>query len=1082
MSSIALGSINKGLVSSRAISAVISSVIEKPSNHLISGSRLENLRVQTAAYGKVIPIIFGHSKLAGNIIWALPIKEQEHRHVYGSGKALFGKRSTTTHLNYSYSVSIAIGLCEGVIDSIINVWADAKNITHEIRNFRIYKGTEDQLPDPLIEAHQGIGKTPAYRGLAYMVIENFSLEDYGNQIPNFTFEIKRRGGIEGNIKDRVEDNVSSICIIPGSGEFVYDTDIAYKVNINDQGVQTGKAMPINMNNGFNKADCLVSLDQLQETCSNIKWVAPVVGWFATSLNLVETIIAPGIEFEKGATTSPNVWEVGEFKRSTAHKISLKDHLPIYGGTISDSAILRYLNEVKKRNIKTMFYPMIFVDLPDKPWRGHITGSANDVYDFFHKKNGYNDFIVHYATLVKGTVDAFVIGSEMIGITSIRDKDGGYPAIGCLVDLAKRVKDILGPEVIVTYAADWSEYHHTDGGFYNLDELWMSENIDVIGIDAYFPLTEGKNDNLSEKDIINAWEKGECYDFYYDHNGKKQKLSPAYAIKNIKYWWENFHYNPDGVRTTWIPKSKKIWFTEFGFPSLDNASNQPNVFFDPESYDGGLPKGSDGISDFYTQRISVSATLKKWANSEMVTNMFLWCWDARPYPSWPMFTNIWGDSHKWEKGHWVNGKFGVTLLRDVILELCLRVGLKTQSVDVSRLVDVFEGVAFNERFIVADIIDLLAKLYCFEVVQLENKLVFMPNSSNHVKKIDSRDLVYAHSKKLLEISYSDPQTLPAGLELMYVDKRNHYRQNIARSERRDAHNHRILTIYSNIVLSKEVSEKMSDKILTRFWQERLRYQIILPFKYISLNPGDIIDFGVSGFLYRMKITKISLVSNRCLEIEGKSFVLEDKNYYILSHFTPIVNKISTNLISHILNLPLAKNNNPHIYLAVAVSAGEFRPIVLHFVENHLYEQVAIIHQEATIGTVINELSEESDSVKVVLIAGSLKSTNEAGLFLGSNTAVIGNEIIQFLDAEFLGNSTYVISGFVRGKMFTENFINSHKERERFVLLDDAVIPIEIPEHMMNRKISYKLVPNGVSPEDIKVENFFAFKDDYVQAKS
>ncbi|MCC8483962.1 MAG: glycoside hydrolase TIM-barrel-like domain-containing protein [Rickettsia endosymbiont of Labidopullus appendiculatus] len=28
--------------------------------------------------------------------------------------------------------------------------------------------------------------------------------------------------------------------------------------------------------------------------------------------------------------------------------------------------------------------------------------------------------------------------------------------------------------------------------------------------------------------------------------------------------------------------KPIWFTEFGFPSVDGCSNQPNVFYDPSS--------------------------------------------------------------------------------------------------------------------------------------------------------------------------------------------------------------------------------------------------------------------------------------------------------------------------------------------------------------------------------------------------------------------------------------------------------------------------------------------------------------------
>ena len=53
----------------------------------------------------------------------------------------------------------------------------------------VYYGTEDQLPDPVIEAVEGVGYTPAYRGLSYIVFENFNLTNYGNRIPNIEVEL-----------------------------------------------------------------------------------------------------------------------------------------------------------------------------------------------------------------------------------------------------------------------------------------------------------------------------------------------------------------------------------------------------------------------------------------------------------------------------------------------------------------------------------------------------------------------------------------------------------------------------------------------------------------------------------------------------------------------------------------------------------------------------------------------------------------------------------------------------------------------------------------------------------------------------
>lgn len=84
---------------------------------------------------------------------------------------------------------------------------------------------------------------------------------------------------------------------------------------------------------------------------------------------------------------------------------------------------------------------------------------------------------------------------------------------------------------MTYAADWSEYHHTAGGWYNLDPLWASPDIDVIGIDAYFPLTDSKEtSHITKQDMVKGWNEGEGYSWVYKGSYRKKRVAiePAYA--------------------------------------------------------------------------------------------------------------------------------------------------------------------------------------------------------------------------------------------------------------------------------------------------------------------------------------------------------------------------------------------------------------------------------------------------------------------------------------------------------------------------------------------------------------------------
>ena len=97
----------------------------------------------------------------------------------------------------------------------------------------------------------------------------------------------------------------------------------------------------------------------------------------------------------------------------------------------------------------MFYPMIFLDLPGKPWRGRITGLPEHVQGFFQNPEGYNNFILHYANIVKDYVDAFIIGSELKSLTVIKD-ERGFSSVKELCLLAQQVKKVMGENVKISY--------------------------------------------------------------------------------------------------------------------------------------------------------------------------------------------------------------------------------------------------------------------------------------------------------------------------------------------------------------------------------------------------------------------------------------------------------------------------------------------------------------------------------------------------------------------------------------------------------------------------------------------------------
>lgn len=1051
----------------------------------IEGPRLPDLAVQTSTYGKMIPLVYGMVRMSGNIIWSRPIHERVTRTTSsaGGGKG-GGGGATQTSTTYSYSVSLAIAICEGPIDSVLRIWADAKQIDLKAGTYRVYKGAEDQLPDAFIESFEGVGTTPAYRGLAYIVVEDFPLGEFGNRIPNFTFEVKRSVESAEDDGDVLERMIKSVTLIPGSGEFVYDTKVQHKLSGEDvfgSWAQQGVRVPVNMHNPDGVANAVLALDQLEETLPNLEWVSLVVTWFGTSMNAGDCAIRPGTEFRLGATTTPDVWWVNGKHRGNAHLITQEEGRPRYGGTPADDGVLRLVEAIKAKGWKVMFYPMFFMDVDGKPWRGQVTGSPADVAEFFTKVNGYNAFITHYAGLMQDKVDAFVIGSELVGLTKVSSAPGVYPAVDALIGLAGAVKGVMGEGVKITYAADWSEYHHTDGGWYNLDPLWASDGIDVVGIDAYFPLTDAPQQGYELQPVMDGWDSGEGYDFYYADAARtdKQPLGTAYAWKNIGWWWGNTHTNPDGNPTPWVPQSKKIWLTEYGFPSVDGAANEPNVFYDAATAASAFPRFSRGRVDLRAQRAGLLATEKRWQNSEMIERMFVWAWDARPFPYWPDLTNVWSDGPNWKYGHWVNGKLGTSGLAAIVRDICHHAGLEEGDIDVTRLTELVEGYIIASPSSARSLIEQLMTGYFFDAVESDGLLKFVPRGGVVVQSIEEDMLVPMlddkDSMQVLSIRRQQEVELPQQVNVLYINRISNYLQGNQFSQRQVTKSRHVKTVSLPVVFSEQAAKVLADQWLYHSWVSRTRYECHLPMRYAGVEPTDIVDVQVNGVAHRMRVTEVLQARPGVVRLRGVAEDVASYDVYLPPAATEsrsVVAQPAGPTQMELLDLPAFPYDDVmHLRIALGGLDAEWRGAVVYRSDDGggSYSQIAATDAPSVMGTAVTALGagsyavpDEASDVDVVLLGDAeLENASLSAVLNGANVALLGDEVFQFMSAELLGEGRYRLSGLLRGRLGTESSIHQHSAGERFVLLNGQVAAIPMVQNSIGLARLYKPVTIGQS---------------------
>lgn len=167
--------------------SMLGSLIDPPK---VQGPRLNDLKLQRSSYGSMIPIVFGTVRIAGNVIDQTDLEE----HSESTG----GKGGPEVE-NFTYSASFAIALCEGPILGVRRIWADGRVIWSDTIGTAmpctLYLGTETQTADPTLEAINGAGEVPGYRGIAYAVFTDYMLTDFGNRIPLLEFEVYTAEGV-----------------------------------------------------------------------------------------------------------------------------------------------------------------------------------------------------------------------------------------------------------------------------------------------------------------------------------------------------------------------------------------------------------------------------------------------------------------------------------------------------------------------------------------------------------------------------------------------------------------------------------------------------------------------------------------------------------------------------------------------------------------------------------------------------------------------------------------------------------------------------------------------------------------------
>jgi len=1054
------------------------------------GPRLESFHLQTSRDGAPMARVYGRVRLAGQVIWASRIKETVSEEPVQSGKG-----GGPTQRNYSYSISFAIGLCEGEILGVDRLWANGAPLPFRGIVSRVYRGTDTQLPDPIISAIEG-SDVPAFRGTAYIVFEDFPLDEYGARLPQINAEVIR---VPPALNDspRLETMVRGVNLLPASGEFAYAAEV-----IEETPTPTS-ARPINMNNLSGQADIELALDQLETQLPHVKNVSIITAWFGTDLRCGSCEIKPGIE-TKTRITPEATWRVSGVTRGSAYLVSQSaDGRPNYGGTPSDASILQAIASLKSRGYDVTLYSFILMDIPSGngladpyggteqeafPWRGRITcfpkaaestgAAAAQIDSFFGvaapvdfgvensvphyggpNEFSYRRFILHYAKLaqISAGVDRFAIGSEMVGLTTLRSVNNSYPAVQKLAALAADVRTLLGPQTQMTYAADWTEYfgHHPQDGSgdvtFHLDPLWASPHIDAVGIDAYFPLSDWREghahlDAALAEDIYDIsylrgqMEGGEGYDYFYASRAERdaQIRTPitdgaagkpwVFRNKDMRSWWSQPHYNRrSGVElstpTSWTPQSKPIWLMEIGCPAIDKGANQPNVFYDAKSAQSHFPYYSDAARDDLIQRRYLEAFISYWSeeggnnpqstiyNGAMIeTDMVnVWAWDARPFPDFPARETVWSDGENWQRGHWLSGRMGLVPLSDVVEDICAQSGI--EDIDASKVSGLVQGYRIDRPMTGRAALTPLSLIYDFNLMETADGLRFSSYAAAAPIGLTADDIVGDLSSSIEDIKAS-PEDRLRDARLHFIDAGNDYQLGLASARNRAAETVRVMDVNAPIVMDRSFARLTAERLLTRQLASDRRLNFQLSGAKLNLEVGDFFSLPTHEDIWQIETLEGLTTQRVQARLSGERSL--PPNHGAFPQATTFPQWAA----------------KPAVF-ALDIAGAYDGPLVgvgldpFYNAEVSGPDESAFVNSPARIGALLTPLPrgpvgrwDKVHAVEVLLPNTPLSSLSDAAIFEAGNKFAVetetGWEVLQAAKAELIAPSTYRLSRLLRGQ--------------------------------------------------------------------
>lgn len=1035
------------------------SYLTRPAPPRIEGPRLNDLSVSGSSYGEPWPIPYGTVRLPTNMIWNQPIIEVKTSQNVG-GKGLGG--SGATQVSYEYFADFAIGICAGPVDRVIQILADGKllydttgtskvinvyegvssaalgqiqqtlsadttigGLSAEYSSFgitaqeallsaifktpgsqvglpvRIYNGDESQVPDPLIESIHGKGNVPAYRGLCYIVFEKLPIRNFGNRIPNITVVVTKNA-----TSTVIVQPITAISSVDNGG-IAFDTR-RRKV----YGVANGTSTVVEYDN----------LTQIAR--STLTGAGTTSGFNVTA--------GKNGQLYMSIPSSDNFQPIQRVDPISLSRTALS-------AAIVNAPIVS-MQAIQATNLILMGKTITFVFVSPNP---------GGLVVFQDQEEG-------------GLLDVTPAGLS----TEVAGTD--FSQVGA-----------VGGQLV----AD-----HINGIVYGI-QRWTTGSDDPTGPSVLwkFTITAAWSSGAQLAPIINA-----------EIIHKFPRLNAVTGFSTTGQVSRMFYVRGDnslilqgtnGETLKYDITSDTIVARTFALGSFTGAMKESNItggvfaFITSSAVSGTIYEVS--VSDLTVLRSTDLSTV------DSLAPIGLCFFDEETYSVTTTRNGM--------RRYFLNrAQAGGQPLSDIVSDLCLRSGLLASEIDVTELTGItVKGATANKQSSARSNIEPLMQAYFFDMIEEDNKLKAKLRGRAPTRTIpfdelgelkDQEGLPDPTSGRVVAERLQDVE-IPRRVTVIYTDIDRSYQSGSQAAQRvtspgRTMFSDQEQSIELPIVLNATEAKQIAEQWLYGLWNGRMSFKTVTHWGNIDLSPGDVITLPLTTGDRNVRVIGKEVGANLVVNLE-----CQQENPAVFSPisvandgygFVPQIIGSSSLTQPFFLDIPLLREVDSsagqfsRAYFAMAgYGSGWKGGVLLRSQDDGVnYSQVGSSFDDVPWGTTSVALANPPngdwtvwDNTSTVTFypqvgEDEFSSVTDLEVLNGANPVLVGNEIIQFVNATMNSNGSITLSRLLRGRLGTDQYIATHVLGERVILLKVGPITShKLPLALVNSALLYKAVTIG-----------------------